>query len=62
MEDEPAVVAAPEPEVPAQPDILEMQTEKSMELRKDVRQFAQDNPEIAAQMVKNWLREGNQTT
>ena len=61
MEAEPAVVAAPEPEAPAQPDILEMQTEKSMELRKDVRQFAQDNPEIAAQMVKNWLREGNQT-
>ena len=39
-----------------------MQTEKSMELRKDVRQFAQDNPEIAAQMVKNWLREGDHTT
>lgn len=52
-----------QPEQPAaQPDILEMQTEKSMELRKDVRQFAQDNPEIAAQMVKNWLREGDRTT
>lgn len=39
-------------------DIMEMQTEKSMELRKDVRKFAEENPEIAAQMVKNWLKEG----
>ena len=40
-------------------DIMEMQTEKSMELRKDVRKFAEENPEIAAQMVKNWLKEGD---
>ncbi len=39
-------------------DIMEMQTEKSMELRKDVRKFAEENPEIAAQMVRNWLKEG----
>ena len=38
---------------------MEMQTEKSMELRKDVRKFAEENPEIAAQMVKNWLKEGD---
>ena len=37
-------------------DIMNLQTEKSMELRKDVRKFAEDNPEIAAQMVKSWLR------
>ena len=37
-------------------DIMEMNTEKSMELRKTVRQFAQNNPEIAAQMVKAWLK------
>ena len=37
-------------------DIMEVNTEKSMELRKMVRQFAQNNPEIAAQMVKAWLR------
>lgn len=41
-----------------QADIMEMKTEKSMELRQEVRQFANDNPEIAAQMVKNWLKEG----
>ncbi|MFQ7450380.1 MAG: hypothetical protein ACLRNQ_01895 [Flavonifractor plautii] len=39
-------------------DIMNLQTEKSMELRKDVRKFAEDNPEIAAQMVKSWSREG----
>ncbi|MGO5114623.1 flagellar basal-body MS-ring/collar protein FliF [Candidatus Avoscillospira sp. LCP25S3_F1] len=44
--------------VPEGADIMEMQTEKSMELRKDVRKFAEENPEIAAQMVKNWLKEG----
>lgn len=37
-------------------DIMEVNTEKSMELRKAVRQFAQNNPEIAAQMVKSWLK------
>ncbi len=37
-------------------DIMEINTEKSMELRKVVRQFAQNNPEIAAQMVKSWLK------
>lgn len=47
--------AAPTPEGA---DIMEMQTEKSMELRKDVRKFAEENPEIAAQMVRNWLKEG----
>ena len=45
--------AAPQP----QADIMELQTEKSMELRQDIRKFAEENPEIAAQMVKNWLRE-----
>ena len=47
--------AAPTPEGA---DIMEMQTEKSMELRKNVRKFAEENPEIAAQMVRNWLKEG----
>lgn len=37
-------------------DVMSMQTEKSMELRKDIRQFANDNPEIAAQMVRGWLK------
>ena len=39
-------------------DIMDLHAERSMELRKDVRQFAEDNPAIAAQMIKNWLRGG----
>ena len=47
------------PEAPKEGAVLmEMSTEKSMELRRDVRKFAEENPEIAAQMVKSWLREG----
>lgn len=49
-----AVIAAAPPTGGA--DIMEVNTEKSMELRKAVRQFAQNNPEIAAQMVKAWLK------
>lgn len=37
-------------------DIMDINTEKSMELRKSVRQFVQTNPELAAQMLKTWLR------
>ena len=33
-------------------------TEKSMELRKTVRQFVQNNPEVAALMLKTWLKGG----
>lgn len=39
-------------------DVMSLQTEKSMELRKDVRQFADDNPEIAAQMIRTLLKGG----
>ncbi len=49
-----AIIAAAPPTGGA--DIMEVNTEKSMELRKAVRQFAQNNPEIAAQMVKTWLK------
>jgi flagellar M-ring protein FliF len=31
-----------------------------MELRKTIRQFAEENPEIAAYMLKHWLRGGEQ--
>ena len=49
-------VAALSPEQGGGADIMDLNTEHSMELRRDVRQFAEDNPAIAAQMVKNWLR------
>ncbi len=38
-------------------DVLEVGSGKSMELRQNVREFAEKNPEIAAQMLRNWLRE-----
>ena len=47
-------VASPPPEGGA--DIMDINTEKSMELRKTVRQFVQNNPEVAAQIIKVWLR------
>ena len=40
---------------------MEVNTEKSMELRQEVRKFAQNNPEIAAQMVRAWLK-GEEST
>lgn len=40
-------------------DIMEINTEKSMELRKTVRQFVQNNPEVAALMLKTWLKGGD---
>ena len=39
-------------------NVMTLQTERSMELRKDIRQFTDDNPEIAAQMIRGWLRGG----
>lgn len=40
-------------------DIMDPDLMKAMDLRKDVRKFADDNPEIAAQMLRSWLREGD---
>lgn len=37
-------------------DIMDVHTEESMKMRMDVRQFVEENPAIAAQMIKNWLR------
>ncbi len=51
-----AAVGIADDQIPVTADVMTMQTEKSMELRKDIRQFANDNPEIAAQMVRSWLR------
>ena len=43
---------------PAGADVMELQTERNMELRQDIRKFAEENPEIAAQLLKAWLRGG----
>jgi len=41
-------------------DIMDLHSERSMELRMNVRQFAEENPEICAQMVKIWLKGGEE--
>lgn len=40
------------------PDLLNIQNEKGMELKENIRKFAEDNPEIAAQLIKSWLKGG----
>lgn len=45
--------------LPAEADVMTLQSEKNMELRKDIRKFANDNPEIAAQIVRNMLKGGD---
>ncbi len=51
-----------EEEVPAVLDmndeLLQLQNDRSMELKKNVREFAEQNAEISAQLLKNWLNGG----
>lgn len=42
------------------PELLNIQNERSQELREKVRAFADENPELSAQMLKNWLRGGDE--
>ncbi len=39
-------------------DIMDIRSDRSVDLRKTVREFEKNNPELAAQLVKNWLKEG----
>lgn len=39
-------------------EVLSMESEKSMELRQQIRDFAEQSPEIAAQMLRSWLNGG----
>ncbi|MBQ9521240.1 MAG: hypothetical protein IJR72_01550 [Oscillospiraceae bacterium] len=39
-------------------NLMDIHSEEDMELRKKVRLFVEENPAIAAQMLKNWIREG----
>lgn len=41
-------------------DIMDVHAEESMQMRKDIRKFVEENPAIAAQMIKNWLRGGEE--
>ncbi len=53
-----AAVLAAEGEEEAESPIVDAVTEKSMELRQQIRDFAEQSPEIAAQMLRNWLSGG----
>lgn len=54
------LLAAAAEKEPTGADVMSMETEKSMELRKEIRKFADSNPEIAAQMVKALLKGGDE--
>lgn len=41
-------------------DIMDIHSEEDMELRKKVRIFVEENPAIAAQMLKNWIKGGGE--
>lgn len=47
-----------EPVVDLNSEILEMQNDRGMELKKSIRDFAEQNPEISAQLLKSWLNGG----
>ena len=40
------------------PEIINLQNDKGMELKQNIREFTEENPEIAAQLLKNWLNGG----
>jgi len=37
-------------------NLINIKNEKSLELRTNIRDFAEDNPEISAQLLKSWLK------
>jgi flagellar M-ring protein FliF len=41
-------------------DVMSLQSERSMELRKAIRRFVDENPELAAQLIRAWLRGGDE--
>lgn len=59
----PAVFRTREAPKPAEPEageeMLEFDNDRGMELRKNVRDFAEQNPEISAQLLKTWLNGGD---
>lgn len=51
-----ALAAAERAEREKRENLLDIQNEKSMELKQDIRKFTEENPEIAAQMIRVWLK------
>ena len=38
-------------------DVMDLHTERSMELRQSIRDFVDENMEVAALLIKSWLKE-----
>lgn len=56
--EEGVTVLAAEGEEETEEPVIDAVTKKSMELRQQIRDFAEQSPEIAAQMLRNWLNGG----
>ena len=56
LEQQAALAAAERAEREKRENLLDIQNEKSMELKQDIRKFTEENPEIAAQMIRVWLK------
>ena len=56
LEQQAALAAAERAERGRRESLLDIQNEKSMELKQDIRKFTEENPEIAAQMIRIWLK------
>lgn len=48
-----------EPEIDMNQELMELQNDRGMELKRNVREFAEQNAEISAQLLKNWLNGGD---
>ncbi len=60
IEEEEFIPVMPEEEEKEEnPELLNLKGEKTRELRETVREFADQNPEISAQMIRNWLNGGD---
>lgn len=57
LEGEPSVQDIQDP-ASITPEILSIKNEKGMELKENIRKFAEENPEISAQLIKTWLKGG----
>lgn len=60
MEDEPVSPVMEEPVPVVDQQIIDFQNDRGMELKKNIRDFTEDNPEISAQLLKTWLNGGKQ--
>lgn len=58
---QPVIVPAPQVDENGEPvsgaNVMDLHTERSMELRQSIREFVDENMEVAALLIKSWLKE-----